>query len=68
VNEALLNDRKPELPPEARRVILYALDARERPKLGVRVREWTAVESTDECVLRQMARCLREIAAGHVPK
>jgi hypothetical protein len=45
-----------------------AYDLRERPKIGKRSREWTAVGRTEvECV-REMARCLREISAGRVPK
>lgn len=45
----------------------YAYDTRERPVAGKRSREWTAEAPTElECVL-EMARCLREIAAGRWP-
>jgi hypothetical protein len=47
---------------------IYGYDTREKAKIGPRSREWTAVgESEVECV-REMARCLREIAAGTVPR
>jgi hypothetical protein len=45
----------------------YTFLQRERPSVGVRSREWTAVGATEvECLL-EMARCLREISAGRVP-
>ncbi|MEP7378376.1 MAG: hypothetical protein ABI725_02320 [Chloroflexota bacterium] len=47
---------------------LYAFDTTERVKIGKRSREWTAVHPTQEGVIREMARCLREIAAGGVPR
>jgi hypothetical protein len=47
---------------------LYAWDANERPKVGHRSREWTAIHPTQSGVLRAMASCLREIDAGRVPK
>jgi hypothetical protein len=47
---------------------MYAFDQRERQKLGHRSREWTAVGNTEEECLREMARCLREISEGRVPK
>lgn len=47
---------------------MHAFDPAERPVMRHRKREWTAVAQTDEAVLREMARCLREIAAGRVPK
>jgi hypothetical protein len=31
-------------------------------------REWMAVAHTEEGVVLEMARCLREIGAGRVPK
>lgn len=46
----------------------YAWDPSERPNVGVRSREWTAVGETELDCLVEMARCLREIAAGRVPK
>jgi hypothetical protein len=47
---------------------LYAFDTTEKAHIGKRSREWTAVHPTQEGVLREMARCVREIAAGRVPK
>lgn len=48
--------------------LMYAFDPSERPTVGLRNREWTAVGQTEvECV-REMARCLREIGEGRVPK
>jgi hypothetical protein len=47
---------------------MYAFDPSERAKVGLRSREWTAVAPTEEGVVREMARCLREISAGRVPK
>lgn len=47
---------------------MYAFDQTERPKVGRRQREWTAVGPTEEQVIRTMAYCLRELAAGRVPK
>ena len=34
------------------------------PKVGLRSWEWTAVAPTEEGVVREMARCLREIGQG----
>ncbi len=45
----------------------YAFDPSERPLAGRRSREWIAVASTEEGVLREMARCLWEISEGRVP-
>lgn len=46
----------------------YAFDRTERPVVGARSREWTAVGRTEiECV-REMARCLTEIAARRTPQ
>lgn len=47
---------------------LYAFDATERVKIGKRSREWTAVAPTEVGAVRELARCLREIAAGRVPR
>ena len=47
---------------------LYAFDTTEKAKIGRRSREWTAVGPTEERVVREMARCLTELAAGRVPK
>ena len=45
----------------------YAFDATERPKAGGRTGEWTAIGRDEVAVVREMARCLRDIAAGKVP-
>jgi hypothetical protein len=47
---------------------LYAFDPTERPKIGHRSREFTAVAPTQERVVRDIARWLREISAGRVPR
>ncbi|HVM29541.1 MAG TPA: hypothetical protein VM305_02040 [Candidatus Limnocylindrales bacterium] len=46
----------------------YAYDPTERPKAGGRSREWTAVGRGEVDVVREMARCLREIGAGRAPR
>ena len=45
-----------------------AFDQRERPSVGVRSPERTAVGATEVGVLMEMARCLRDISAGRVPR
>ena len=40
---------------------LYAFDPGERVKVGHRTRAWTAGAPTEARVVREMARCLREI-------
>lgn len=45
----------------------YAYDPHERPRVGLRSREWMAVGETELDVLEEMARCLAEINAGRVP-
>lgn len=59
---------KPSYHDERAEWVLYAFDPRERAKNGLRKREWTAVGQTEEQVIRSMAYCLREIAAGRVPQ
>jgi hypothetical protein len=52
---------------ERREWIQFAYDPSERPRVGKRSREWTAVASSEvECV-REMARCLTMIAKGGWP-
>jgi hypothetical protein len=51
-----------------RRMAALAFDQTERPKVRRRSREWTAIAPTQERVVREMARCLREISEGRVPK
>jgi hypothetical protein len=56
---------------EERRAVpwsMYAFDTVERPNIGRRQREWTAIGPTEEQVIRTMSYCLREIGAGRVPK
>ncbi len=53
---------------ERREWLLYAYHPSERAVVGVRRREWTAIADTEEAVVREVARCLREIAAGRVRK
>lgn len=53
---------------ERREWALYSYDTREKAHIGRRSREWTAVAPTETMVVLEMARCLREIAAGRVPK
>jgi hypothetical protein len=53
---------------ERREWLMYAFDPSERPKVGVRSREWTAVGWTEEGVVREMARCLRELPEHRTPK
>lgn len=47
---------------------MYAFDTAERHRVGHRSREWTAIAPTQPRVVREMARCLVEIAAGRVPR
>ena len=56
---------------ESRRAVpwsMYAFDTTEKPKIGHRSREWTAMAPTELDVLVEMARCLGEIRLGRVPK
>ncbi len=59
---------RPSYHDERREWVMYAFDPAERPRVGLRRRESTAVAATEEGVLGEMARCLREIAAGRVPR
>ncbi len=43
-------------------------DPSARPKVGLRSGEWTAVGTSELHVLREMAKCLRAISDGRVPK
>ena len=48
---------------------LYAADMTEKPADdGHRSRAWTAVAPTEVRVVREMARCLREIGEGRWPR
>jgi hypothetical protein len=46
---------------------LYAFDTTERLKVGRRERKWKSVAPTHARVVREMARCLRELTAGRIP-
>ena len=46
---------------------MYAFDPSERPVVGKRSREWTAVGQTELHCVEEMARCLGEIKAGRWP-
>jgi hypothetical protein len=47
---------------------MYAFDPSERPVVGLRSREWTARAESEEAVVREMGRCLRELGAGRTPR
>ena len=47
---------------------MYAFDPNERPRVGLRSRESTALGDSEEDVVREMARCLRAITAGRAPR
>jgi hypothetical protein len=53
---------------EQRQWALYAWRPESKLRVGKRTEQWTAVGPTEEAVVRELARCLREIAAGRVPK
>lgn len=49
--------------------VQFAFDASERPRPGkARQRQWETEALTEEACVRSMAYCLRELAAGRVPK
>lgn len=47
---------------------MYAFDPSERPVVGIRKREWTAIADSEVGVVKEMARCLGEIKQGRVPR
>ena len=47
---------------------MYAFDPSEKPVVGKRSREWTAVGPSELHCVREMARCLGELKAGRWPK
>jgi hypothetical protein len=53
---------------ERREWVQYAFDPSERPKVGLRSREWTAIAESEEAVVREMTRCLRELGQGRAPR
>jgi hypothetical protein len=59
---------RPSYHDERRQWHQYAFDPNERSKVGSRSREWTALESTEEGMVREMARCLAELREGRTPR
>lgn len=59
---------RPSEHPERVEWLMYAFDPSERPTVGLRSREWTAVARSEVEVVREMARCLRAISEGSVPR
>jgi hypothetical protein len=53
---------------ERREWVMYAFDPDERPVMGRRSREWTAVAPTEDAVVRERACCLAEISDGRWPR
>ncbi len=53
---------------EGREWVMYAYDPAERPRVGLRRREWTSVADSEEGVVRGMARCLAELREGRSPR
>ncbi len=60
--------RTPTYHDERRQWIMYAFDPSERPRFGLRSREWTAVGPSEVEVVREMGRCLGEIKEGRAPR
>ncbi len=58
---------RPSYHDERREWVMYAFDPSERPVVGLRSREWTAIGSSELEVVVEMARCLREIKEGRAP-
>jgi len=59
---------RPSCHDERREWVMYAYDPSERPKIGLRSREWTAIADSEEGVVREMARCLAELREGRSPR
>ncbi len=60
--------RGPYYHDERRQWVQYAFDPSERPVVGLRRREWQAIAESEEAVVREMGRCLRELGAGRAPR
>jgi len=58
---------QPSYHDERREWVLYGFDPSRGPSSGRHKREWQAVAPSEVEVVREMARCLREMAAGRVP-
>ncbi len=54
--------------PERAEWSMYAFDPSEKPIVGKRSREWTAVGQTELHCVQEMADCLAELKAGRWPK
>jgi len=50
---------RPSYHDERRQWVQYAFDPKERARVGLRSREWTAVAQTEAGVVREMARSRR---------
>jgi len=59
---------RPSYHDERNEWLLYAFDPSERLVVGLRSREWTASAESAEAVVCEMARCLRLIGEGRLPK
>lgn len=59
---------RPSYDPRRDEWSLYAFDTAERSRVGHRSREWTAVAPTQARAVREMTRCLRELAEGRSPR
>lgn len=46
----------------------FAYDPSDRPRVGRRTREWIAIANSELSCVLEMARCLRELAAGRPPR
>ncbi len=59
---------RPSQHDERREWVMYAFDPSERPTVGKRSREWTAVGATELDVVAELAGCLSETSAERWPK
>ena len=59
---------RPSYHDERRQWVQYAYDPSERPVVGLRSREWTAIAESEEAVVLEMARCVAELREGRPPR
>ncbi|CAN5605303.1 hypothetical protein BH20CHL6_BH20CHL6_13020 [soil metagenome] len=59
---------RPSLHNERREWVQYAFDPSDRPTVGLRSREWTAIGSSELEVVVEMRRCLAEIKEERAPR
>ena len=59
---------KPDFEERYNQWSMYAFDPSEKPIVGKRSREWTAVGPTELRCVQTMAYCLRELGEGRWPK